>query len=1250
MTDEFGGVAIEERDAFGGIPVATDEFGGVPVEAKPYDYDALDLRLDQYVKSRVLPFESTTHGGPPARLASFAETAVAPIEQVGEILHSKGIPFPELMVQDIKPDDNPYVAAGKEVVNVGLGIPQFLTSTLGIGAVAAGTVAPKTVAGAFSADMIYQLGKQIRESHKNWDQMTPAQKSTAIVDMTATGAFAALLGGSVVKGVKTAVEEFKGAVAQTTEFPGEAEPNIVQLADEIRPLAPQTAAALGGEQHAETIRSDTGQVRPSGTQPDLLQNQGSKDLEQLAQGQSKPMAEGEAPKEISLIPSWAARYNPDILMQRPAWVEPGSMLDKVLGELRDKNDPFYGKDIAPIWKRLTPTERQDLAKRGWTAKDSRDPNAVVLTIGGDVPAARKYYGMQRTSKSPPKPTETPKQPTEAAPPEEAISAQGQPEPVVERETPPQVAEPTPTEPISVGPGAASPGDVPLATQLRQLAETLPAVKGQGAKEPLRISERVGEAIDTAKTVAKGAFNKAIELWKNEPQVTDFDRALGEWGLQRQESSYDAYKAWQRIKKQIPNPTVRGAIAAFVDSGGDRAFMEQASSSLPSKYASVYKRALEMSPDEVTVANNIRQYFDSRLQDAIDAGILEDGVENYIRRIYEKDSDWKNAVIGELQRLSTGTPNLAKKRFFEYDAEAIAAGHRPIMDFAARVLEYDQSLNHAIADRSFVKSLMSLKMKDERPMIDVAGTGIPIESEGVRETTLIKPQFKPTDVETPKNNRSDYVPFNHPAFRKWKWATNDAEGKPIFVQGDVLVHPDAIGKVQTLLEKSKIRQVPILRGALKVSSTIKQTMLDLSGFHPVQIGIHALEHKTLPIKDIDLTNPVQRNLVRGGLVISGDRGFYDWAEGLHGTSLTRYIPKVGPKLQDFHDWMFKDWIPTVKMNMALNALERNRKRYPEWTDDQLYRRTAEQSNAAFGGLNYKQLGRSQTMQDVLRLLLLAPDFLEARGRFAGQALKGGGKEQLTALGLGAATLYVTARVMNQILNNNPHWEEENLFSIVHNGHSYGLRTVQGDILHLINKPGQFWYHRLNPATVRPLMEAVTGRNYFGQSRDFGDQLLDELKTVVPISLRGLVEGKEETLTESALNAFGIVTKRYTALGQVFKMADEWKKENKIKGEPGEFIYDPEKDELRSLKLSLQFNDTQAAADEIGKLVKSGHDTRKLRDYFRRYAKSPFTGSRANDIKFQDSLNDSQKDIVRMARQEREKMLSKYESAYDLYNQK
>lgn len=74
-------------------------------------------------------------------------------------------------------------------------------------------------------------------------------------------------------------------------------------------------------------------------------------------------------------------------------------------------------------------------------------------------------------------------------------------------------------------------------------------------------------------------------------------------------------------------------------------------------------------------------------------------------------------------------------------------------------------------------------------------------------------------------------------------------------------------------------------------------------------------------------------------------------------------------------------------MSAGGCQENTRLYGEkLSGDQIAALTARQLNAAFGGLNYKMLGRNKTLQDVMRLSFMAPDFTEARVRFVGQAAR------------------------------------------------------------------------------------------------------------------------------------------------------------------------------------------------------------------------------------------------------------------------
>jgi hypothetical protein len=419
-------------------------------------------------------------------------------------------------------------------------------------------------------------------------------------------------------------------------------------------------------------------------------------------------------------------------------------------------------------------------------------------------------------------------------------------------------------------------------------------------------------------------------------------------------------------------------------------------------------------------------------------------------------------------------------------------------------------------------------------------------------------------------------------------------------------------------------------------------------------------------------------VSHGVTVPEWHGAEMFGEGLVGSSLTKYIPGLGPKLAAFKEWLFEDYIPRLKMGMAQHALERNRSRFAKdlesgkMTEDQLLHLTANQANAAFGELNYEMMARSRTMQDAMRIGLLAPDFLEARGRFAGQALTVGGdvrtkefwkgfsskeywkrlgplgsNEQRQALLLGAATLYVTARIVNKLLDDQYHFELKNAFSIIHNKRAYSLRTVQGDLLHFATDPEKFFFNRLNPVYGRTTMEAFTQRDVFGRTRSRLEQLQDLAKTVVPISMRGVLNPREQTLFESFLNSIGVTERRFTANDEIYRLAESYKKEHKI-GLPGEFIYNPERDPYRGLKITLAYGTPEEAAQEIALLAKDkGIDSKRIQSFVQRFATAPFTGSKKSDADFVKTLTADEKKAFAAAVKERTVMRNKLKTANAIY---
>jgi hypothetical protein len=682
-------------------------------------------------------------------------------------------------------------------------------------------------------------------------------------------------------------------------------------------------------------------------------------------------------------------------------------------------------------------------------------------------------------------------------------------------TMPQVArttaEPTITTPIS--PEMALIGrtkelsspDIPLAEK----------VKSAVSDKYTQAVDAIGRGIDKVKLGGAALFSavKAGEVFK--PRAGGIDGIIGDYTGALQVSAYEARKLAAAIRKQFPDKFKREAIVNYIQSAGDDAKLAEMAGASKGPRKRAYELARRLTDDEKVFADRISQYFDAKLDMAIQSGMLEHGIENYVNQVWAKENPATKGLKSDIafSRLQPN-PSLVKKRIFDTYFEGEQAGYEPKnKDISYLITLYDQSFNRALAARAFIKDLHDMDASDGRPMVAVGGSGKPISSTGeTADAYIIRPRSKAEDTQ-------DYRILDHPALRKWKWATKDTIGNPIFLQGDLLVHPEAYDRLKNLLKTSAIRQSRIGRAILTTQATLKGTLLSMSGFHQTQVGIHAIFHKVNPFNapEIDPSNPLQRALINKGLVVADYKNMELFYEGMAGGGLLTKIPGAGIYLQKYTDYLFTDYIPRIKMAMGVAAHERNTERYAgKLTPDQILSLTADQSNAAFGEQNYAKLGRNPTTQDALRIGFLAPDFFEARARFAGQAVVPYGREQAAALMRGAIGMYVGARIANYVLDGDVHWDKP--FSLVVGDDEIQLRSIPGDIYHLMSDPRSFVYHRINPVFVRPIIEAVTGRDQYGHYRIMSEQLVDWITSFIPIPLQGFSDPQKK-LWESVLSSLG-----------------------------------------------------------------------------------------------------------------------------------
>ena len=567
-----------------------------------------------------------------------------------------------------------------------------------------------------------------------------------------------------------------------------------------------------------------------------------------------------------------------------------------------------------------------------------------------------------------------------------------------------------------------------------------------------------------------------------------------------------------------------AITNWISAGGDSQKLAGWAQKSKPAFKKGYEDALNLNPEELGFANQVKQYYSDRLDEAIKAGVLDHGLENYINVMWSKPSIFSNQAAKTFwAQLNSGmlaaNPSFAKAKVFEGYFEGEQAGWEPKDKRVGYALaKYQSAMDEALAARKMIADMFHAKAKDGRPLVAVSGVAEHVKGEPEMATPwLIKPTARPEDT-------GDYMSINRAALKKWKWLGKDAGGNNIIMQGDLLVHPELAHRLKNLLSKSAVRENLLGRAVLGAGREVKGTIMAISLFHQAQEGFHGLSHAVNPfdIPKIDINDPQTLFLINHGMTIFDDHGLGEWNEGVTGSGIINRLPGIGQYNQKYQDWLFKSYISNLKVAMAKQAFEHNTKLYPKLNKDQIGKLSAEQSNQAFGGINWRMMGIHPTTIDALRIGLLAPDFLAARMGFIGQAARPYGMEQRIALLRQATMLFVGARVINYLADpekHDMHWDKP--FSVIIGGRGYTMRSVIGDTVHLSTDPRSFIYHRLSPA-VSSLGEVATGRNIRSRKVDTITALKDIGRRLPPIPLQFAFNKKDQTFFNGLVQMVGITS--------------------------------------------------------------------------------------------------------------------------------
>jgi len=255
------------------------------------------------------------------------------------------------------------------------------------------------------------------------------------------------------------------------------------------------------------------------------------------------------------------------------------------------------------------------------------------------------------------------------------------------------------------------------------------------------------------------------------------------------------------------------------------------------------------------------------------------------------------------------------------------------------------------------------------------------------------------------------------------------------------------------------------------------------------------------------------------------------EGFKNSTLISKIPVVGKLADRYAHYTFEEYIPGLKYKTYEKILARNMEVFKkelksgEIKPEDVKVISAEQSNAAYGHLNYADIGRNPTIQHLLRTFLLAPDFLEARARFTAQGAKGltgakVGREQLIALGTLAFAQGMGAFLIANAIGGQ--WDWKDPFSVRIGDRKYTMRSIPEDFVKLGMDPKMFLRARLSPLVGKGLLDYATGRNWKDEKVTAWETTKDLAKAPIPITLRAILGmgGTSITPAEQLAGAAGL----------------------------------------------------------------------------------------------------------------------------------
>jgi len=404
-----------------------------------------------------------------------------------------------------------------------------------------------------------------------------------------------------------------------------------------------------------------------------------------------------------------------------------------------------------------------------------------------------------------------------------------------------------------------------------------------------------------------------------------------------------------------------------------------------------------------IADAIREEYDAIGQQAKDASLIKDVIDNYVARAWEL----RNGKPATQENFKFNTSSKHQlQRTLETILQGYAEGMKLKIEGATNNLHVlKQEINNVIENRRLLEQGLSLKY----------ASGEKYPSGGRIKKTLFSTTAEP-----------GYKKIESGAFKKWEYAGKlkdypEQEAVALGRRKDILVTedgvvmkkadvyaPEEVAKSLNNILASRRSSSGFVNGIAAFNSAVKQSILSYSGFHFIAFTrAHVLSTKFSKPADVSpITaykaglqmlaeqHPIGQKLIQKGMTLNRQP---DWVEGVeaHNTWLGKQMDRLSftkaakDKLIDlntqFHHYLFNTYGAGLKMFDGVNMVKQELAKNPNANPDEVYARVAKLMNDTYGGINWDRMRgthmQNPTNRRVASMLLLAPDWTASNLRMA-----------------------------------------------------------------------------------------------------------------------------------------------------------------------------------------------------------------------------------------------------------------------------